>query len=710
VADAGIRRSGTVRSPSAASSRKQDGRPLGFERARGDDELWSATTMPRDVRHDPQRDGPGGQLRTRQTPLPGGTAANGRAATLPAPVPTGWRRHLPAVLALLVLLLTLLRLEHAAWVNTMTADEMFHIPQGLALVADGDARAQPENGILIQRLIGWSARLGASPDVTARLPATPVTIAERFAFFRAAIYDSGVEPQRLVWAARQAVIALGLGLCLLVFAWARRCWGAWGGLVSLLMVAFSPDFLAHAALATSDVAFWFLSLLTVFVGWRLLQRPQPWTTALTGVLLGAALATKFNGLLLVPILGILWLAMALPRRAAAAEGLDAVVAGQPLRSLLALALAGVVAWITLWACYGFERYAGPDTGRLDWAQVSQAGVSPAMLWWRGTGLLPDTFLFGLQYVLQAASARVSYLAGEIAVHGRLAFFPLALGWKTPIATLVLLALGLGFGVASLWRGEGRRRWRDWLPLVVVAVVFGASALAANLNIGVRHVMPAVVPVFILAGGIVQALPRRRTWLLPLLLGVLALESLSIHPHHLAFFNAAAGGPSRGYRLLVDSNLDWGQGLDALARYSRRVPAGTRLHYAYFGTALPSRHGVRGAVLRTYGAFENPRHVLAPGPGLYAISATVLPNLFETRELRGPWRTDLEPAYQGLRARAQANEPLSAAEIDLLNRLIMSRLLQILRAREPDELIDYSILVYRLEADDLARLADGPLPP
>ena len=42
--------------------------------------------------------------------------------------------------------------------------------------------------------------------------------------------------------------------------------------------------------------------------------------------------------------------------------------------------------------------------------------------------------------------------------------------------------------------------------------------------------------------------------------------LLYHPYYLAYFNQLAGGPSGGYRVLVDSNLDWGQDLPGLVRY------------------------------------------------------------------------------------------------------------------------------------------------
>jgi hypothetical protein len=425
--------------------------------------------------------------------------------------------------------------------------------------------------------------------------------------------------------------------------------------------------------------------------------------------LGATFATKASALLLLPTLGLLWLAYALSRRAgAAATAAEGSVA--PRISLLALLAAGGVAWLTLWACYGFERFTGPAAGHLDWREVSQFGISLPVAALRESGLLPDTFLWGLQHVLQGAAARVSFLAGEIDVHGRWAFFPLALGWKTPLATLLLLVIAGVLGAAALRRPAVRQRWPEWLPLLSFAGIYLLASLTAQLNIGVRHVVPAILPLFVLAGGVAAHLPPRRAWLVPVLLAVLAAESLSIHPHHLAFFNAAAGGPSRGYRLLVDSNLDWGQDLDALARYSRALPDGVLLHYAYFGTASPHRHGVRGTLLRTLGSGENPRAPIELRPGIYAVSATLLPNMFEPLPLRGAWRAENEPAYRSLRERADRGEGFTAEDTAQLNRLTFIRLLHLLRAREPEGSIHYSILLYRLEAADVEAIVRGPLPP
>jgi hypothetical protein len=49
-----------------------------------------------------------------------------------------------------------------------------------------------------------------------------------------------------------------------------------------------------------------------------------------------------------------------------------------------------------------------------------------------------------------------------------------------------------------------------------------------------------------------------------------IECASIAPHPLSFFNMLAGGPAAGRKLLVDSNLDWGQDLARLAAQAPRL--------------------------------------------------------------------------------------------------------------------------------------------
>ena len=95
---------------------------------------------------------------------------------------------------------------------------------------------------------------------------------------------------------------------------------------------------------------------------------------------------------------------------------------------------------------------------------------------------------------------------------------------------------------------------------------------SGLNSGVRYVMPIFVFLGILAAaGLVLLWTRqehRGAWRLiaVVLVAWLVTSSLRAHPDYLAYFNEFGGkDPSR---LLVISDLDWGQDLTRLAIYLR----------------------------------------------------------------------------------------------------------------------------------------------
>jgi hypothetical protein len=138
-----------------------------------------------------------------------------------------------------------------------------------------------------------------------------------------------------------------------------------------------------------------------------------------------------------------------------------------------------------------------------------------------------------------------------------------------------------------------------VPLLVVAAAFFVFFSAAGYkNIGVRYLLflipimavwigrLAVAPLWqrpayarFLAGGIAVAM----AWLLA--------GTLAISPHFLAYFNAASGGPARGHRYLLDSNIDWGQDLINLREYmeDKGIDA---VDLAYFGRVDPAIYGIK----------------------------------------------------------------------------------------------------------------------
>ncbi len=133
----------------------------------------------------------------------------------------------------------------------------------------------------------------------------------------------------------------------------------------------------------------------------------------------------------------------------------------------------------------------------------------------------------------------------------------------------------------------------------------------KLNLGIRYILP-VYPLLIILTGRTLTRPWPVKWGLWPRRGVLALgvwavaEAVVCSPHYLAYFNELAGGPRNGSRVLVDSNLDWGQDLKQLAAWQRKHPEADPLYFAYFGAANVARYGVDCERLPDLGPKHPPR--------------------------------------------------------------------------------------------------------
>jgi hypothetical protein len=161
--------------------------------------------------------------------------------------------------------------------------------------------------------------------------------------------------------------------------------------------------------------------------------------------------------------------------------------------------------------------------------------------------------------------------------------------KTPIGTLILIAVSL-----VLYRSGSSLRFREAVFFLVPVLIIFTATSQANVNIGLRHVLPAYPFLFVLASRLATIHLGLR-WLVPaviaLMLVLMAVSSLRIAPHHLAYFNEFVGGPNRGYHYLSDSNIDWGQDLKGVKAYmdKENLPI---VYLSYFGTAPPSYYGIR----------------------------------------------------------------------------------------------------------------------
>jgi hypothetical protein len=190
-------------------------------------------------------------------------------------------------------------------------------------------------------------------------------------------------------------------------------------------------------------------------------------------------------------------------------------------------------------------------------------------------------------------------------HGQASFFlgeasPTG-GWKLYYPATILLkwpSVVLGLALAALLLALLRKQRMPvelWMMASFPALYF-ALAIFARLNLGERHVLPLYAFALLFAAAVWE---RARPWRWgPVLLIFLAIlnvaDTLRYAPGYLSYFNILVR-PSQSYRLLTDSNLDWGQGLLAVRQYERDHP-GEQIWLAYFGSVDPAVYGIKARPL------------------------------------------------------------------------------------------------------------------
>jgi len=484
----------------------------------------------------------------------------------------------------------------AALDKSITNDEPFHLARGVGFAQTGAFSLQLEHPPLVHRLLG--AALSLEPGLPSLVTLAAWPGGDHTAIDREFLWRSGVHVGRVVFLGRLAVIWIGCLLGAVVALWTADTTRAAPRLalaVVMALYATSPNLLASAALATTDLIATAVYFATICAWWFYGRRPNGWRWLVTGALLGVALGTKLTAVLLIPLLILLAYA---PPRGGRWQG----AWWRP--GLAAVGLLPVAA-VVLWAVYAFE------VG--DW----RALTVPAATYW-------DSWTYILTYL---GGGHQAYFLGRLSAAGWWLYFPVAFLIKTPLVFLGLLAAAL----ATVARDRAARRVALYTLLPTVALF--AAAVVSRFNIGYRHILPAIPFLLVTIGLGVPGLGARRAGrvVAGAAIAWVVAVALWLHPHHLAYFNELVGGPAQGYHYLGDSNLDWGQDLRGLAAYA--AEAGGHLFISYGGAGEPAYYGLDGLELAGPEGTGQPEfHPANPTPGRYAISAGHIQGLLAEADL------------------------------------------------------------------------------
>jgi hypothetical protein len=483
--------------------------------------------------------------------------------------------------------------------DSVTIDEYLHLAVGLNALHTGDITQDPVDSHVLR--MAAALPLLVDPPVFSPPPGTVTwNLGGHLMQANAGRY------QELFERTRPVVVLFSLAAAIVMAKWALDLYGVTAALWSLAMFAFCPSLLAHGHIITLDMAGTLGFLLALYANWRFLDAPTHRNAIWLGIAIGFASLLKLSASSLPAMVMVTWAVRIVtePRRSL------------PLKTwALLLLTTGAATIVTVNAGYGFQGTLSPLRDAILAPGGTLASLVEAMPWLRLP--LPRTFVEGLDVAMEVGKGQEPsyFLWGELSADGWWYYHLAAFAAKCPLPLLFGAVFSLGMWMAGRSRGK-----RDYAVFVPIVLLFAANSAFNSLYIGERHVL-AAYPLFfiVISPWIVAAFERLpwkpwrrgedvpaassppgridvvRAWLpgAATALGLvwLVAGTLAVSPRYLQYFNEWAGGPENGHRVLIDSNIDWGQDLIRLREYMA-ANAIDSVALAYFGRVHPGVYGIK----------------------------------------------------------------------------------------------------------------------
>ena len=380
------------------------------------------------------------------------------------------------------------------------------------------------------------------------------------------LFGLGNNADKLIFWGRFPFIILTLILGFAVYWWSRKIYGEKAGIFAAFLILFLPNILAHGRLINTDLGLTLFIFLAIYY-WTKFLKSASWRTTwlgflMSGVFTGLAFASKFTSLILVPILIVLMIAKLI---------YDKDFKKWP-KYLVGFLGVMVIGFIIVWASYGFSVQAPPKPlGSLSeniklWTSFNVPNSLDVIFQKIRPILFPADFYKGFFLVgRHALAGHGSFLLGQTSNTGWWYYFPVAIFMKTPIPFFIFLILAIIF-----WKKIKTKESFDEVALLAAPIIFLIISMFTKADLGVRHILPIFPFLAVYASKSINLVDFSKVKIPVILFSILILwyllSTISSYSNYLAYFNEAAGGPKRGFKILADSNLDWGQDIFRIKKY------------------------------------------------------------------------------------------------------------------------------------------------
>jgi hypothetical protein len=493
--------------------------------------------------------------------------------------------------------------------DALTFDEKAHLPAGYSYLVKQDYRLNPEHPPLAKDLSAIPLLfqdINFPEESSSWKEGSKGTWWVQFNFGDELLYQSGNNADQMIFWGKIPMIFLLMILGLFLFKWTRELRGNKTALLVLTLFSFSPTFIAHGRLVTTDVAAALGIVISTYYYLKFLKNSTKKNILLAGIAIGISMLFKFSLILLLPFFAIITLLFAWLKSRKEEKPLIKNIFKYVF---LAVMVAIIAVVFVIWPVYHVNMIKYPPE-----LQQQEARA------WLETTTVPDPlinlnlwmtenpvtrpisqYLLGLLMATnRTATGNTTYFLGMVSAAGWWYYFPVVYFLKVPLAFHILLLFSV-LTTALFIRKDFYKKmkdiiWRNFteFSMIIFILIYLGTSITGSLNIGIRHLLPIFPFLYILTsikvrdsiGKIRKPLLRKGVIAFVIILLIWYVStSLMIFPHYLTFFNWSVGGAENGYKYVVDSNLDWGQDFKRLEKWIEEEKI-DKIYLDYFGGANP----------------------------------------------------------------------------------------------------------------------------
>jgi dolichyl-phosphate-mannose-protein mannosyltransferase len=524
---------------------------------------------------------------------------------------------IPKTILLLIIISSFLLMIGPAQQDSAIMDEPAHISAGYSYLKFQDYRLNPEHPPLI-KILSAAPLLLPSINQQISFPLESDSwknqVNGQWEVGNQFLYESGNDADKIIFYSRIIPILLMLLLIGFTYFWANELIGKWWALIPAMLVAFSPNFLAHGHYVTTDIGATLGFLVASYFFLKSIYKPTVKNIILGGIALGLALLTKFSVVVLLPLFTLITVIIFLEK--IIKESKNPVIEGKFKRilkyithdfgRLFLIFLIGILIicsfYFVLTLNYPIEKQYS-DTGAILQSLDNRHIADPVIAMSKNKILRPfGQYALGLLMTMERSDiGNTNYFLGQIYKTGNWNYFPLVFLMKESLPSLILIFLAIILSIYGILKTsfKGLKAIRDGLLeyfttnfselcMLFFIMIYWLCSMYSSLNIGVRHILPTLPFIYILsiqvvknwfyvepeniANGLAEKFSNaikkifnlivKSSFLTGLLIWLM-LGTLLSAPYYLSRFNEGFGGTYNGYKYVVDSNFDWGQDLKRL---------------------------------------------------------------------------------------------------------------------------------------------------